>query len=211
MPSPWSYGADGNLLFCGRTEKLCEMEDPEDPGSNLERATREVHEPVVRWAVHEAVRRSAERVTALRDAVAEVAATESPAGISRLGEVQREFMRMMVDTVPMEREVRELCADPKRYHREGGEFKPIEAYPGAAPSAEHVLEQMRQRTTAEADLLGRASADLREMITTTSAILNSLAQQRVTDDNLKLQQRVYWMTIVFGILAAVFSVLQMLG
>lgn len=33
------------------------MEDPEEPGSNLERAIREVHEPVVQWAVHKAVRR----------------------------------------------------------------------------------------------------------------------------------------------------------
>lgn len=211
MTSPWSYLTDGNLLFCGQTEKLCEMEDPDEPGSMPSRVAREVHEPMVQWALHEAMRRSAERVTGLRDAVAEVAAAESPAGINRLGEVQREFMRMVVDTVPMEREVRELCADQKRYHREGSEFKPIEMYPRAATSGEHALEQMRQRTSAEADLLSRATADLREMITTTSAILNSLAQQRVTDDNLKLQQRVYWMTIVFGILAAVLSLLQILG
>jgi hypothetical protein len=121
-------------------------------------------------------------------------------------------MGLMVDTVPMEREIRELCEDAKRYHRDSNaEFKLIGMYDSVPPAEEHVFEHVRKRTAEEADLLRRTSMDLRDVITTTSSILNSLAQERTTEENLRLQRRVYWMTIIFGVLAAVLSVMQIQG
>jgi hypothetical protein len=209
---PFMFGSSGNLLFCGRMDELAELEDPDGSGSMLGRVDDHARDALVQWALHEGARLSTDRIALLRDKVAEVA-SRAPADAARaLGAVQQEFMQVMVDTVPMEREIREVCDDPKRYHPEdSGEFKLIGMYATVPQAQEHVFEHVRKHTAEEAERLGRTSADLRAVITITSSILNSLAQERATEENLRLQRRVFWMTIVFGVLAAVLSVLQILG
>lgn len=208
---PLSFGSRGDLLFSGRMDELSEHEGPDGP-SMLDFVDNHIRDTLVPWALYEGVRRSAERVTILRDQVADLTTRDPQDAVRALGAVQREFMRLVVDTVPMEREVRELCEDAKRYHRDSNaEFMLIGIYESVPQGKEHVFEHVRKRTAEEADRLGRTSMDLREMITTTSSILNSLAQERATEENLRLQRRVYWMTIIFGVLAALLSVMQILG
>lgn len=208
---PLSFGSRGDLLFCGRMDELSEHEGPDGP-SVLGFVDDHVRDTLVPWALYEGVRRSAEHVAVLRDRVAELASRDPGDSVRALGAVQREFMRLVVDTVPMQREIRELCNDTERYHRDSNaEFKLIGMYESVPQAKEHVFEHVRKRTAEEAERLSRTSMDLRDMITTASSILNSLAQERTTEENLRLQRRVYWMTIIFGVLAAVLSVMQVVG
>jgi len=209
---PFMYRSAGNLLFCGRMDELYDLENPDGSDSFMERVAEHVRDALVLWAPYESVRRSTEQIAVLRERVAEVAAGDPARSVVALNAVQREFMRLVVDTVPMEREIREFCEDAERYHRDStGEFKLIGQYESVPQAKDHVFEHVRKKTLEETERLGRTSADLRAMITTTSSILNSLAQERATEENLRLQRRVYGMTLVFGVLAAVLSVLQILG
>jgi hypothetical protein len=209
---PFLYGSAGNLLFCGRMNELYDLENPDGSDSFMERVAEHARDALVLWALYESVRRSTEQIAVLRDRIAGVAAGGPAGTVPALGAVQREFMRLVVDTVPMERELREFCEDTERYHRDStGEFKLIGTYASVPQATDHVFEHVRKHTLEEAERLGRTSADLRAMITTTSSILNTLAQERATEENLRLQRRVYGMTLAFGVLAAVLSVLQILG
>jgi hypothetical protein len=209
---PFLYGSVGNLLFGGRMSELYDLENPDGSDSFMERVAEHARDALVLWALYETVRRSTEQIAVLRDRVAGVAAVDAATAVRELGAVQREFMRLVVDTVPMEREVREFCEDTTRYHQgNSGEFSLIDLYGSTPEGKDHVFEYVRKKTLEEAERLGRTSADLRAMMTTTSSILNSLAQERATEENLRLQRRVYGMTIVFGVLAAVLSILQIAG
>jgi hypothetical protein len=209
---PIHYNSTGNLLFSGRMNELYDLENPDGSDSFMDCVNRHVRDALVPWSLYEAVRRSTEQIALLRDRVAEVAAGDPVTAVAALGIVQREFMRLVVDTVPMEREIRELCADPKLYHRESSdEYRFIEKYRSERQEDDHVFEHVRTKTLATAEQLTRLSTDLSSMIATTSSVLNSFAQERATEENLRLQRRVSWMTVVFGVLAAVLSVLQILG
>lgn len=209
---PFMYRSAGNLLFCGRMDELSDLENPDGSDSFTERVTEHARDALVLWALYESVRRSTEQIAVLRDRVGELAVGDAAKAVPTLGALQREFMRLVVDTVPMEREVRELCEDTGRYHRDSaGEFKLIGTYESVPEAKDHVFEHVRKYTLEEAERLGRTSADLRAMITTTSSILNSLAQERATEENLRLQRRVYGMTIIFGVLAAILSLMQVWG
>ncbi len=208
---PFLYGSGGDLLFCGRMRELYNLENPDGSDSFMERVDEHARDALELWALYESARRSTEQIAVLRDRVAGVAVDGGAGAAPALGAVQREFMRLVVDTIPMEREVQEFCGAAERYHRDStGEFKRIDTYGPAREETDHVFEYVRKRTLEETERLGHTSADLRATITTASSILNSLAQEQATVENLRLQRRVYGMTLVFGVLAAVLSVLQIL-
>lgn len=166
---PFLHRSAGDLLFCGRMDELHDLENPDGSDSFMERVAEHVRDALVLWAPYESVRRSTEQIAVLRERVAEVAVGDPAKSVGALNTIQREFMRGVVDTVPMEREIREFCGDPEGYHRDcTGEFKLIGPYESVPQAKDHVFEHVRKKTLEEAERLGRTSADLRAMITTTS-------------------------------------------
>ncbi|HEX8271319.1 MAG TPA: hypothetical protein VF615_01635 [Longimicrobiaceae bacterium] len=206
LRSPFWSGPARDLLLAGREFELSDLEPTDDSGSVLDRVSSEVEDPLVRWALFETVRRYGIRLAGLRDRVGSIAGADDGGAARRLGDVQRAFMRLHADTVPLQREIVELCEDGTRYHREGGEFHLIDRHQVAPGRDPNVLEDVRQRTVEEAHRLVRISSDLREMVSTTGGILGAMAQERATEENLKLQRSVRWLAI-FGLVATVFSVL----
>lgn len=206
LRSPFWSGPVGDVLLAGREIELSDLEPSDDSGSILDRVSSEIEDPLVRWALFETMRRYGIRLAGLRDLVGVIAGVDERGAARSLGDVQRAFMRLHADTVPLQREILEFCQNDARYHREGGEFHLIDRHqivPGRDPN---VLEDVRQRTAEEAHRLLRISSDLREMVSTTSGILGAMAQERATEENLKLQRSVLWLTI-YGLLVTVFSLL----
>jgi hypothetical protein len=208
---PFQLGSSGDLLFTGRGDELSILDQPDDPGKVFDRVSSAVMDPLVLWALYEAVRRYTIRMSDLRDTVGEIAGDSSAGATRRLGVVQKAYMQLVADTVPLLNDIKELCGCADRYHGDAGEFHLINQGFVPAHNKPHVFETVRQRTEEEAHRLTRISSDVRDLVATTSQILGAVEQARATEENLALQRRVSRMTLGFGVLAAILALLQIFG